>query len=67
MGFAQQRLKLGEHLLDRVEVGRVRRQEEEPRTGSADGAANGLALVAAEVVDPDDIAGLSVGTRIWLM
>ncbi len=58
VGFAQQGLELCEDLLDRVEVGRVGRQEEELGAGGADGAADGLAFVAAEIVHDDDVAGL---------
>ena len=50
-------LELGEDLLDGVEVGRVFGQEEELGTGAANGPADGLATVAAEIVDDDDIAG----------
>ena len=49
-------LELGEELLDRVEVGAVGRQEEEMGAGGPDGAAGGLALVAAEIVEDDDVA-----------
>jgi len=56
-GFSEQQLELGEDLLDRVEVGRVGRQEQELGSGRADRLADGLALMAAEVVHDDDIAG----------
>ena len=56
-GFAQQVLELGEDLLDRVQVGRVFRQEEELGAGRADELAHGFALVAAEIVHDDDVAG----------
>ena len=56
-GFAQQVLELGEDLLDGVQVGRVFRQEEQLGAGCADGLANGFALVAAEIVHDDDVAG----------
>lgn len=49
-------LELGEELLDRVQVGAVGRQEEHVRAGLADGAAGGLPLMAAEIVEDDDIA-----------
>jgi hypothetical protein len=42
--------ELGEDLLDRVEIGTVWRQEEEFGADAADGLANGLSLVAAEIV-----------------
>jgi hypothetical protein len=46
--------EFGEDLLDRVEVGTVGRQEEQMRTGRADGVAGRFALVAAEIVEDDD-------------
>jgi hypothetical protein len=55
-------LELGEELFDRIEVGRVFRQKQQPCAGGADRLAHRLALVAAEVVEDDDVAGLSVGT-----
>ncbi len=44
-GLAEQGLELGEELLDGVEVGRIRRQEEKLGARGADGAPDGLALV----------------------
>lgn len=61
VGFAQQGLEFGEHHLDRIEVGAVGRQEEQMGAGVADGVARRLALVAAEIVENDDIAG----TESW--
>lgn len=58
VGFAQQGLEFGEHHLDRIEIGAVRRQEEQMGAGIADGVARRLALVAAEIVEDDDIAGI---------
>src|ERR1700761_5701747 len=55
-GLAQQRLKLGEDLLDGIEIGIVGRQEEQLGPDGSDGAAYGFAFVAAEIVDDDDIA-----------
>jgi len=55
-GFAEQVLKLGEDLFDRVQVGRVLGQKEEFGSGATDGAANGFALVAAEIVHDHQIA-----------
>src|SRR5215204_7414173 len=49
-------LRLGEELLDGVEVGAVGRQEEEVGAGGPDGAACGLSLVAAEIVEDDEVA-----------
>jgi len=57
VGFSEQRLELGEHLLDRVEIGAVRRQEQEMCPDLADRLADGFALVAAQIVEDDDIAG----------
>jgi len=54
--FAEQGFELGEDLLDRVEIGRVGRQENEPGPGAADGAAYGVASVAAEIVHDNDVA-----------
>src|SRR5262249_29169226 len=44
-------------LLDRIEVWRVLRQEEQLGAGRADELAHGIALVAAEIVHDDDICG----------
>jgi len=57
-GLSQQCFELGEDLLDWVEVGRVWGQEEELGAGRADGTADRLSLVAAEIIHDDDIAGL---------
>ena len=50
-------LDLGEGLLDRIEVWRVRRQESQPCTGLTDCPADGLPLVAAEVVEDHEVTG----------
>ena len=55
-GFAQEGLELGEEVLDRVEIGGVWGQEEELGAGGADGTADGLALVASQIIDDDDVA-----------
>lgn len=55
VGFAQQCLELGEDHLDRVEIGAVGRQEEEPGADATDGSAHWLALMAAEVIGDDDV------------
>ena len=49
--------ELGKDLLDRVQVGRVFRQEEQFGTDRTDELTNCFAFVAAEVVQDDDIAG----------
>ena len=51
-------LSFGEDLLDRVEVGRVRRQVPESCAGGLDEAAQRGRLVTAEIVHDDDVAGL---------
>ena len=61
-GLAEPMLELGEELLDRVEVGGVLRQQEEPRTDGADGAPDRGALeprLSMTTTSP----GRSVGTR----
>src|SRR5260370_29572437 len=57
-GLSEQRFQLGEHLLDRIEVRTVGRQEEKPRADRANGPAHRMALVAAEIVHDDNVAGL---------
>ena len=49
--------QLGEQLLDRVEIGRVFRQEEQLGADRADDPADCLAAVAAEIVDDDEVVG----------
>ena len=55
-GFAHEGLQFGKDLLDRIEIGELRRQEEELGAGCAYGGADGPAFVAAEVVHDDDVA-----------
>jgi hypothetical protein len=62
-GLAQQMFELsepkatgGQHLFDRIEVGAVWRQEQQPRASGPDGAPDGGSLVAGEVVEDDDVA-----------
>jgi hypothetical protein len=54
LGHAQPMLDLGEHLLDRVEVRRIGRQEREPGAGCEDCTA--WSPMAAEVVENDDVS-----------
>ena len=49
-------LELGKDLLDGIEVRAVRRQEEEVRACGPDGTTDSLALMAAEIVEDDDVA-----------
>jgi hypothetical protein len=48
--------ELGKDLFDRIEIGTVGRQEDEMGASGADGVARGLPLVAAEIVQDDDVA-----------
>ena len=50
-------------IVDRVEVGRVTRQEEQLGAGAADQLANRLALMAAEVVHDDNVTGAEGGDQ----
>jgi hypothetical protein len=51
-------LEFGEDLLDRIEIGAVGRQEDHVRSHGADRGARRLALVASEIVENDDVAGV---------
>src|SRR4051812_12303334 len=55
-GFSEQGFELCEDLLDWVEIGAVRREEEQLCTGCADSPTCGLSLVAAEIVQDHDVA-----------
>lgn len=57
VGFSKQRFELGEGLLDRIEVGAVGWQQEAMGAGVSNGATDGLACVAAQIVEHDDVAG----------
>ncbi len=50
--------ELGEDLFDRVQVRAVGRQKDQMGSPGPDGGARGLALVAAQIVEHDDVAGL---------
>ena len=56
LGCAHPMLDLGEGLLDRIEVGGVRRQIPEPCTDGLDEMAQRAGFVAAEIVHDDDVA-----------
>ncbi len=62
-GFSQQRFQFGEHLLDGIEIGAVRRQKEQLCTGLADGAADRLSLMAIEIIHDHDVAGFERGNE----
>jgi hypothetical protein len=55
-GLAQQVLELGEDLFDWIEVGTVGRQKQHSRASRADGLRYGLAFMAAQIVEDDEIA-----------
>jgi len=55
-GLSEQRLEFGEGLLDRIEVGAVGRQVEQPSLPAFDGLLNAGDLVAGQIVHDDDIA-----------
>lgn len=50
-------LEFGEDLLDRIEIGAVGREEQEPCASGPDRGPDGGLLVAGEVVHDDDVAG----------
>lgn len=57
-GFAEQDFELCEDLLDRIEVWAIGRKEDEPCARSPDGSSDSGALVGAEIVHDDNVAGL---------
>lgn len=57
-GFAEQDFELCEDLLDRIEVRAIGRKEDEPCARSSDGFSDSGALVGAEIVHDDNVAGL---------
>src|SRR6516165_12736569 len=59
--LSQELLELGEDLLDWVQVRRIFGQKQELGAGRADERPYGLALVAAEIVHDDDVAGAKRG------
>ena len=57
LGYAHPMLDLCEGLLDRIEIGGVFRQEPQASSDSPEHGGDRLSLVAAEVVENDDVAG----------
>src|SRR4051812_26981777 len=55
-GFAKQSFEFCKRVLDGVEVGRVGRKIEQPRTGRLDHLPDPRALVAGQVVQDHDVA-----------
>ena len=66
LGVAHPMLDLGEGLLDRVEIGRVGRQEPEPCAGGPDGMTDGCGFMAAQIVHDHDVAGLQGRQQLLL-
>ena len=59
----KQLLQVDEHQLDRVQASAVRRQEQEVAAYGSDCLTYGLAFVAAEVVEHDDVSSGQRRTR----
>ncbi len=58
LGFSDERFEFGEHHLDRIEIGAVRRQEEQMGSCLSDGLACLLSFVASEIIKDNDVTGL---------
>lgn len=56
--IALQPFELGEDLFDRIEIRTIGRQKDHSGTDRTNGPASSIALVAAEIVEHDDIASL---------
>ena len=61
--LAQDVFELGKELFDRVQVWRLWRQEQQMCTRVADCSADSLSLVAAEIVQHDDVSGGEPGDQ----
>ena len=61
--LAQERLELGEQLLDRVEIRAVGRQVEDRGRGRGDRLADDHDLVRRQVVEHNDVAGRECGRQ----
>ena len=66
LGFPQPVLELGEHLLDQVEIGAVRREKPQFAADVFNRLSHGVAFVAARVVHDDDISGPERGGQSLL-
>lgn len=62
-GLSQESFELRKDLLDGIEVGAVGREEEHPCACSSDGGAHGLSLVATQIIEDHDVAGLERGDQ----
>ena len=56
--FFEAGLELGEGVLNRIEIGTIRRKKAQNCACCLDGAANGITFVGRQVVHDDDVAGL---------
>lgn len=56
LGLSQQLLEFGEGHLDRIEIGAVGRQEQEPRTGTGDETRGRFILMARQIVEDHRVA-----------
>ena len=56
-GLSHQVLELCEDLLDRIEIGAVRLQEQQPGSRAADRLADGGPFVTAQIIHDDNVAG----------
>jgi len=57
-GLAQQRFEFGVCVFDRIEVGRIGRQQDQACTAGLDRGADGGAFVRRQIVHHDDVAGI---------
>src|SRR3546814_6388411 len=62
---SKQLLDFGEDLLDRIEVGAVRRQVEQPHAGVLEAIADAGDLVGRQIVGDDDAAGRHFGDQAF--
>jgi hypothetical protein len=68
LGLSQERLELGEGLLDRVEIGRVFRQEQEPGVALGQGLRRTRAFVDVQIVSANEVRRgdhLVAGFKAW--
>jgi hypothetical protein len=61
LSLSEQRFKLGKDLFDRVQIGAVGRQKDQPCAGGAYGIADCAVFVRAKIIHDHNIAGLEGG------
>ena len=54
-GFAQEMFELGEEFFDRIEVGRVFREQDQPGADAPYGLSDGFPLMGAKIVHDHDV------------